>query len=312
MLALSLSAQLILLIAAGFLVWKTGILGRDFDHSLSALLINVALPCMIVSSFDVPFSPGDLKNLGILIVISIVSLAVNFLIGHMCYLRIGGYSGRILRFSVMFTNFSFIGMPVIEALFGETALLYFVIFTVPARFVYYSGARPLLSPSGSVGEKRTVTQHIIGWLSPPVIAVFVGLFLYITQLRLPEVIAAPIDAIGNICAPLGMMLCGFSLAQHDLRKLLRLRYFRIPLMRNLVIPALTLLILYFLPIDPLVKKVVLIFNALPVASMIVGFTIQYDPEPGAKLESAAGVFLSILFFAVTIPLWSYLAELLFV
>lgn len=303
---------MILLIAAGYIVWKTGILGADFDRALSALLINVALPCMIVSSFETPFSADDLKNLGILFVISAICLAVNFVIGHLCYLKIGGYSGRILRFSTMFTNFSFVGMPVIEALFGETALLYFVVFTVPARFVYYSGARPLLSPPDSVREKLTLWQHIKGWLSPPVIAVFIGLFLYVTQLRLPEVISAPIGAIGDICAPLGMMLCGFSLAQHDVRKLLKLSYFRIPLMRNIIIPAITLLILYFLPLDPLVKKVILIFNALPVASMIVGFTIQYDPEPGAKLESASGVFLSILFFAATIPLWSYLAELLFV
>ena len=84
-----------------------------------------------------------------------------------------------------------------------------------------------------------------------------------------------------------------------------------PLLRNMLLPALTAAIMYCLPVDPLVAKTVVIYAALPVASLLSAFTIQYDPEPEAILESSGSVFFSILTCSITIPLWAQLAEYLF-
>lgn len=313
MTALYLSIELILMIGVGFVVWRLGLVDEKFDESLTSFIINISLPCMIIKSFDAPFSIQDLNNCLILLLISVVVLALSFGIGQICYkLCRGGYSGRIMRFGVMFTNFTFVGMPVVEQLYGQTGLLYFVVFIVPMRMVYYSAAKPLLSPPGIEFEKESVWQHIKGWLSPPVIAVFIGLALYISQIRLPVVVDDTISGIGSVCSPLGMILCGLSLGKHKLGMLMNVRYLRLPLLRNFLMPALTIALLYFLPLDPLVAKVVVIFSALPVASLLAAFTIQYDPEPGARLESAGSVLFSIIACAVTIPLWAYMADILFV
>lgn len=312
MTALYLSIELILMICIGFAVWRLGLVDEKFDTSLTSFILNISLPCMIIKSFDAPLSIKDLNNCLILVLISIVLLAVSFGIGQTCYkLCHGGYSGRILRFGAMFTNFTFVGMPVVEQLYGQTALLYFVVFIVPIRMVYYSAAKPLLSPPGVEFEKESVWQHIKGWLSPPVLAVFIGLALYISQLKLPMVIDDTISGVGSVCAPLGMILCGISLGRHKLRELMNVRYIRLPLLRNILMPSLTIALLYFLPIDPLVAKVTVIFSALPVASLLAAFTIQYDPEPQARLESAGSVLFSIIACAVTMPLWAYLANCLF-
>lgn len=200
-----------------------------------------------------------------------------------------------MRFGAVFTNFSFVGIPVVEALYGQQGLLYFVVFTVPIRMVYYSSAAPLLSPPGQRTEKRSAWQTIEGWLSPPVIAVFIGLALYISGIELPEVLEKTISSIGSVCSPMGMILCGIALGKSDLRSLFRLRYFRLPLLRNIIMPAVTMGIVYFLPIDALVAKIAVIYAALPVASLLAAFTIQYDSDPEAQQESAGSVFLSLLF-----------------
>lgn len=313
MTALTISAELMLMIAVGFAVWRLKIVDENFDASLTSLILDVSLPCMIIKSFDAPYSSQELKNCLILVALSLGILAVSFGIGQACYkLCHGGYSGRILRFGAMFTNFSFIGIPVIEQLYGKTGLLYFVVFLVPIRMIYYSAAKPLLSPPGLSFEKQTVWQHVRGWISPPVVAVFIGLALYLTQFKLPAVLDDTIAGIGSICSPMGMILCGISLGKHRIKELLNIRYIRMPILRNILMPALTMGILYLLPVDPLVAKVIIIFSALPVASLLAAFTIQYDPEPEARLESAGSVLFSIIAFAVTMPLWANLAEKLFI
>lgn len=312
MLAFQLSLQLIILIVIGFFVWRLGMVDDKFDKSLTTFLLNIALPCMIIKSFSAPFSSDQLINCAILVGISVVYLVLCFGIGQLIYRAHGkNFTGRILRFGAMFTNFSFVGIPVVEALYGQTGLLYFVVFVVPIRMVYYSSAKALLSPPEITHEKVNFWQHLKGWLSPPVVAVFIGLALYITGFTFPSPIDKTISSIGAITSPLGMILCGISLGKNNIKALLKPKYLRMPLLRNMLLPAITAAIMYFLPVDPLVAKIVVIYATLPVASLLSAFTIQYDPEPEAILESAGSVFFSTLVCSITIPLWAQLAEYLF-
>ncbi|PKM73811.1 MAG: hypothetical protein CVU91_01810 [Firmicutes bacterium HGW-Firmicutes-16] len=312
MLAFQLSLQLIFLIVIGFFVWRLGMVDEKFDTSLTAFLLNIALPCMIINSFNAPYSSAEMRNCGILLAISVFYLALCYGIGQLVFVSFGkNFTGRMLRFGAMFTNFSFVGMPVAQALYGQTGLLYFVVFIAPIRLVYYSAARPLLSPPGKVREKMSISAHMKRWLSPPVVAVLIGLLLYITGFKLPIPIDKTISAIGAVTSPLGMILCGISLGKNKVKSLLRPKYLLIPVLRNMIMPAVTTAVMFCLPVDPLVAKTVIIYSTLPVASLLAAFTIQFEPSPEARLESAGGVFYSVLACAVTIPLWSLLAERLF-
>lgn len=313
MLAFQLSIQLLLLIAVGVIVWRLGLLDEKFDQSLAALVLNVCLPCMIVKSFCTEYDPKQLKNCVVLVGLSIGLLLLWFLVGQVVYrIHKKSFTGRILRFGAMFTNFSFVGFPVAQQLYGNTGLLYFVIFTMPIRMVYYSSAQPLLSPLGISVEKKAFRENLKGWLSPPVVAVFIGLALYFSGWRFPTPVDKTLGSIGATASPLGMILCGITIGKNEWKALLSPRYLRMPLLRNVLMPTITILILYLLPIDPAVAKIVAVYSALPVASMLNAFTIQYDSdEPEAILESAGSVFYSTLLCAVTIPLWAQLAETLF-
>ncbi|MEA4895454.1 MAG: AEC family transporter [Oscillospiraceae bacterium] len=312
MLAFQLSLQLIFLIAIGFAVWRLGMVDEKFDTSLTSFLINIALPCMIMNSFNSPYSSKEMRNCVILLIISVLYLVFCFGAGQLVYIFTGkSFTGRMLRFGAMFTNFSFVGMPVAQALYGQTGLLYFVIFIVPIRMVYYSAAKPLLSPPGTPREKRSVLEHIKSWLSPPVTAVLIGLPLYFTGLKLPVPVDKTISAIGAVTAPMGMILCGISLGKNKVKSLLRPKYLFMPVLRNMIMPAATTAVMYILPVDPLIAKIVILYSSLPVAAMLAAFTIKYEPSQEARLESAGGVFYSVAACSLTIPLWALLADYLF-
>lgn len=312
MLALKLAIELVLLIAVGFLVWRLKLVDESFDKSITAFLLNIALPCLIVHSFNAEYSADRLRDCVILLGLSLALMVLWFIIGEALFLLHGkSYTGRALRFGAMFTNFSFVGFPVAQALYGQTGLLYFVVFSMPIRIVYYSSAKWLLSPPEAAREKQSVKQHLKNFFAPPVVAVFLGLIVYLTGFKFPEPIDMTISSIGAVASPMGMILCGITIGKSSARSLLKLRYLRMPLLRNMLMPAVTTLAMLFLPVSPAVAKIVVIYAALPVASLLTAFTIQYDTSPEARLEAAGSVFFSVLFCAFTIPLWAQVAELLF-
>lgn len=305
-----LSLELLLMIGAGIFARKSRIVGPHFNEELASLITKLALPCLIVDSMRGTASLEELENCGILLVLALVTLGVELLLGQGAYLLAGRTSsGRIFRFGMTYTNFTFMGIPVVDALFGSQGVFYFVVFLVPIRIVYYSTAKLMLSPPGVTHGKQTLLQHLKGWLSPPVVAVLVGLVLYLTGWHLPTVLDDVVHSVGSICSPLGMLLCGISLGEYPFRQLLRRKYLLLPLVRDLALPGVLLLLTRFLPVETQLSNLMVIYAALPISSMMAAFTLQYDPAPEAHFESAGVVLLSTLLSALTIPLWAWIMGL---
>ncbi|MCC8061517.1 MAG: AEC family transporter [Clostridiales bacterium] len=307
--AIQLSLQIILMVTVGIFAYRAKIIKGDFDKQLTAFVMKLALPCLIINSMRVPFSLEELKNCVQLIVLSVIMWLISFIMGQVFYHLSGKSStGRIIRFSVLYTNFTFMGLPIMQTLYGDHAVFYFMIFVVPYRIFYYSTAEALLSPPTLVREKRTLKETIKGWLSPPLIAVIIGLFLYITQLQLPAPIGGTITSLGGCASPLGMILCGISIAKFEFKKLLKPKYFWLPLLRNLFLPVIFLVMAMVLNLDAEMARIIVMFVALPVGSLLATFMIQYDPDEAARFEAAATVLLSTLFAAGTIPLWALILD----
>ena len=312
MTAAKLAIQLILMVSVGIFVSRARIVGENFEKQLTSLIMKVILPCMIIKSMMGSFSWEALKNSGRLVLLAIILLIITFALGQLVYRLMGKTtSARIMRFSMIFTNFTFVGLPVIEALYGDLGVFYFVIFVVPYRMVYYLAAPPLLTPPGQGHEKRTFGAILKGWLSPPVVAVFIGLFLYLTQIQLPSPVSGVINSLGSCASPMGMLLCGMTLGRYPFRQLLRPKYLWLPLVRNLLIPALVLGLSLLAGLEQELAQQVVMFASLPVASLLAAFTIQYDPNKEAQFEAAAAVLLSTIFCALTIPLWANVLALCF-
>ncbi len=312
MLTVQLAFQLILFIGLGIFVQRHGIVDGSFDKSLTNLLLDVAVPCLIVKSFLLPFSLEDLRSCLLLLGLALLVALLSFLVGQAAYLAAGrGSSARMLRYAAIFSNFSFVGMPVVEALYGQKGLFYFVVFLIPMRVLYYTAPAPLLTPPGAGRARPPLSARLRAVCSPPMAAVLVGVALYVTRVPLPAVAVSVLSSMGAVCIPLGMMLCGISLAKHDMRAFLRPRFLRAPLLRNLLMPALVLGLAALLPLDALIAQLLVVYAALPVPSLLVAFTIEYDPAPGSRMESAATVFFSTLLCAATVPLWAAAAQAVF-
>ena len=310
MVAAKMAAELIIVIIIGIYMGKSGMVSDEFSGQLVKLLMNICLPSLIILSFCTEFSVDDLKHGGWIMILAVLTITLGYIVGSIL-MKIYRNSdfGKLTRYGTMFVNSSFIGIPVVEALYGQDFLFFYNFYTIPGRILFYGLSEPLLKPHNAKTSSRPIAAIIKGVMSPPMIALFIGLFLYFTGLRLPVIVTDVMTLFRNCCGTLGMLLCGLSLSKFPIKDAFRLKYLPFTLIRILVMPALVLGMCLLLGQGGVVLKAVIFHAACPCVSLSVAYTIMFHPDD-YELQQQAGslVFMSTLMSAISIPFWSLIVD----
>ena len=143
------------------------------------------------------------------------------------------------------------------------------------------------------------------FLSPAIIAVIVGIILFLFQLRLPQFIENPLEMIASMNTPLGMIVAGANLAQGNILKSLKnKRLYYLSFIKLIVYPLAGIIILWLLPLEFEVAFTVFIALACPAGASVVMFAQRYDRD--AYYGSEIFVITTLL-SAITLPLLSIIA-----
>ena len=296
-----------LFIAVGYVARRLKVMQDGFDKALTRFVMAIPLPCMVFNSFRIEYSADKLLDTPLLLVLSVGSMALLF---ALTTLVTGGAKtklGRTCRFALLFTNFTFIGLPVVSELYGPEGVFNYVIFTLPIRVMFYGGAAVML---GKRGEKTDWRETLKKFLCEPVIAVLLGFLCYVARIELPEVLTGTIASLGAMASPLGLILCGAILADAKWRDVFKYpAVFAVAAARLLVIPAVMAGLYWLLGVKHEIIRTTVFFFAMPVASLLPTFLLRYDPEAvEARLAGGCMVVVSTLFCVLTIPLWATLLE----
>lgn len=310
MIAVTLAAELLLMNAIGAcLRWK-GMVDKEFSSRLTNLILNICVPCLIFQSINnaAEFSAEALKNCMVVLVLGVVAVAVPLLAGHLIYLATGKSGmGRNIRYGLTFYHFSFMGIPVIAELFGDMGIFYYTFFLIPVRIGYYGLSEQLMTPPGVEAAGGSPWKKVKGAiLNPQFLAVVVSLIFWVSGWKLPTAIGYCVKSLQSICSPLALLLCGMVIAEHDVRALAKLKYIRLPLIKTVAVPAVFFLLsrlLLTMGVEPMLCQILVIYAALPVASLLPVYSVKYDPDPNNHLDAAGASILSVLLSAITIPVW---------
>ncbi len=307
MTVLQLSLKLMLFIAVGYLARRLKVMQDGFDKALTRFVMAIPLPCMVINSFRIEYSADRLLDTPLLLGLSVGGMVLLF---FLTTLLTGGAKtklGKTCRFALLFTNFTFVGLPVVSELYGAEGTFNYVIFTLPIRVMFYGGAAVML---GKSGQKMDWRETMKKFFCEPVIAVFIGFFLYVTRIELPSVITSTISSLGAMASPLGLILCGAILADAKWSDVFRYpAVFAVAAARLLLIPALMVGLFWLIGVDHEIIRTTVFFYAMPVASLLPTFLLRYDPEAvEARLAAGCMVVVSTLLCVVTIPLWATVLE----
>lgn len=293
-----------LLMGIGAVCCRRGIITDRGSKDISALLINIVTPCLIIQSFQREYDPAVLRQLIQAIILSVaVTLIAIVLCAAVFRKGTSDYADR--RMCVVFPNNGFMALPLLQALCGgDGVFLGSVYIVVTNLFLWTYGVRTLCTASGKTENNRWYKM----FLNPATIGFAVGLLIFVTSFELPAIIGTPIDYLAALNTPLAMIVLGVYLAQSQLLDIIRDRtIYAVSLIRLAVIPLLTLVLLLLLPWSPLVSQVMIVSAATPCAIVASMFAQQFGTN---YRYSSRIIAFSTLFSAVTMPLVLSLYNLL--
>ena len=363
-----------LMMAVGYLCYKKQILTEEVSRKVSAIVVNVANPCMILSS---ALTDQQMQGKELLQTLAIVAMMYAFLllvaqllpgILHIQKESRGAYAAM-----TVFANVGFMGFPVLAAMYGNGALLYGAVFQIPFNILIYTYGVAVLTrkpgacvkaepnvkaevdvktepdvnaevdvkteqdvkaevdvkaePNGKTGERQDaqgITAAVNGMseniengseqqgklqgtveivkkiFNIGVIACITAMLLYFLQTPVPSFLQAFITNLGNLTAPLSMMIIGASLAQMPLKELfLDKKLLLFSLVKLLLLPAVWMIMVNRVAEQEILRGVCLVMMATPAGSMTAMLAQQY----GGDYETASrGVALTTVLSVITMPL----------
>jgi predicted permease len=291
---------LFILMGLGFFLGKKGFISDSFSKNLSWLVVNVATPAMILSAgmnYESTIRGKELLvGFGLALLMYVFLIAASFVI--LPLIRVPKEDKNVYRVMAIFSNIGFMGLPILQAAYGPEAVLYGAIFQFPYNFLMYTYGIAAMK-----GENPFKRQGGLGRvLNVGVISCLVAIVIYVSGIHMPEIFRISAKHLGNLAAPVSMMVIGQSMIHFDVKKLTedgRLLVFS--MIKLVVIPVVGILLLRPFLNDDLLLHVCYIMLATPIGSMTAMVAQQYG---GNYTLASRGVALSTILSVATIPLMS--------
>lgn len=291
--------ELFLIIFAGMVLQKKKLILSDHKKMLSGLLVNFIVPCMIINSYLGDYESDVLGNLGSAFLYSIILSLGGIGIGFLTSFGVEKDKVGIYRFACGFSNAAYMGFPLVRALFGEEGILYASAYVTIFNILVWSLGCMLLSDKMNV---RTMVVKVV--TCPSIIAVVVGLVVYLLHIPVTEIVATPVGMVADMTTPLSMLIIGVTIGETQVLGILKEKdLWRALCVRHLLIPMLSLLLFWTLQFRGMAAMVTLVLEAAPTATLTTILAIEYDRD----YEFAAGVVVVSTFLSIVLlPVYVYL------
>lgn len=292
------------LIGIGFVTRKKGIVSREGQRSITDLVINVVLPCNIVTSFVQELPDSALRDCAMIFLISVGMEAMCMLYARIAYRNVEEKKQKCLTYGILVSNAGFLGNPVAEGVYGPIGLMLASVYLIPVRVIMWSKGIAIFS--GESDRRQTLRKVLT---HPCVIACMVGIVIMLADLLagvsiVPEWLFDMLKTVGRCNTGLSMMVIGMILSDIDFAQLVDGLVIRYTVERLIVIPGVLGLILLGLSrlgvVTGLAPNLVVLLAAMPAPATTSMLSSKYDCAPDFATKM---VILSTLCSIPTIFLW---------
>ncbi len=290
----TLQAQLFIFMLAGFILRRAGVITAEGKKSLSDLLIDFILPANIICSFQLDLSAELLTSCAAMLIISIVCQFVYLLVSRVIYPGAPRERLACLRYGTVCSNAGFLGLPIIGGVVGTMGTLLTSVALIPQRIVMWSAGLSLFTKTDGKSVIRKLATH------PCIVAVFIGFALMLGgNPTFPDFIQKALSGASGCTTCLSMLVIGSILAEaKHINWKDKLMWWYVAV-RLVIIPLIVFAALALLPVDPLVRTVMVLMSAMPAGSTTAILAARYDGD--APFASCL-VFVTTLLSMVTLPL----------
>ena len=276
-----------LIVAVGFVF---GRLKRVDISSVNDLVLYIAAPCLIFSSFASPAMDINfvVKIFGFFVCVSAVCLLAGF-----AFTKILGLPRRVYAPTMVFANNGNMGLPLILFAFGQEGFQIAVVCMVAMAVLHYTAGVALVSPRGAVAEIFKL---------PLIYAAVGGMWVNFGGHEVPVFLDRAVGLLGDIAVPGMMFVLGYRLSECSVSNFWVSSLFGVSRVAVGLVSA--LLIVPFFAVPDLAAKVMILQCAMPTAVTCLVLAEKYGAEP-EKVASVIAVGTAVS-FAVLPTIISYL------
>ncbi len=296
-----------ILLVVGFIAGKTKIVDGVASKRLSALIIKIGQPALIINSLiKMEFSAAKL-SLGIKTLV--FGFAIHIFMAALAFFAFRGFKNideqKLTEFSAIFANVGFLGIPILKSLFGDEGEFMGAFFVVSFNVFLWTWGIMILARKRK--DIRVTPKKLLNFGTVPC---FIGFLLYVCCrpfFSFPVFVMKSFDFTASICTPISMFIIGALLATCTFREIFcsgKLYY--LCAVRLLIIPITVCGVLKLVGLDNWI-----LFGAavasMPSATTVTMLSELYDINPK---YSAQAVGTTSLFSVITMPCVMFVAQLL--
>ena len=207
----------------------------------------------------------------------------------------------IMAFMMVFGNTGFLGLPVLDGLFGKEAVFYGALCDSSFDVLMFSIGVTLIRQAAKGETKMSLGETMKGLINPCFIGSLLGLVLFICGIQIPEILSGPMDAVGSSTSPLAMIVVGSHLARIKFKDMFTTGpAYLVCLLKLLVAPAVALLLVkLIIGGGTLFGTVIIMEAAMPCAMLSVILSERYKADVQFATK---GVMLTTILCMITIPI----------
>ena len=292
---------LFLYMLCGFAVSRLNVIREDNRGVLVRLLMDVAMPMMVLNAFNKPTTREEILSSVWVILIALAGCVITGLLGLLLWRNQPDNKRKVLMYASMFSNAGNAGLPVISLVFGPAGVFLASMYLIPPRILQWTvGIGFFVKP-----EKGSWIRNVL--LNPIVMTIYIGVVLLITGQQIPGVFGTAVANLGSMTGPLSMILIGATLAHMNWRMLFDRSVLLISFLRLIAFPLLFLIGLRLISADEMTLNLCVILLAMPVASNTAAMAERYG---GDHVFASACVSVSTLLSVVTVPFVTWLTQII--
>lgn len=287
----------------GFALCKSKKATVSHAKSLSAILIYVLGPMMIINSFlGLTYSKENMLRIGVYFLVSLLVqvffFGILYIVLHKKY---DDSKYRIMSIGAVLGNVGFLGMPVIASVFPNEpiVLVYSSINVMSMNLIVFTiGTYMITNDRKYIAIKSAIAN-------PTTIAILISLPLFIGKIHFPGEIENAIALLAKMVTPVCMLILGMRLSEAKFKVIFTRPFvYATCLLKLVVFPVVAFLLVKWLPgIDDICKTTVVVLAMMPAGAIIQSLSELYECEQ----EFAANVvLLTTILSVVTIPVMAFL------
>ncbi len=292
-------------IVTGWIVGYTGYLSRALSDTLIHFAYNIAMPALLIVT--IAQQPGhSLINWRFLVAFGGGSL--------LCFILVLGitsiHRSRSLASRTMYgmaasmTNTGFVALPVLQAIYGQRAVLPAAIATVFVAVVMFPAAVILLElgqrdAHGLRPPPMATIKHVV--LNPMVISTLIGMLLSVLDLRMPGPVTAYLGILADALTPCALFAIGLGLSIDGMRANIG-QASLLSAVKLVIMPLIVYGLSVSLGLDPLYTIAAVVCAAVPTAKTAYILAGEYRCE---EMLVASTVSMTTLASIISLVVWLY-------